>query len=563
MSTELFGLFDGPDELERVRDPERFDAVVEGNGVTVGVSDDAIGAPNRTSVHEAPDGCCVVFGELYPPGSSGMHPARWAYRTYRERGRSAFDDFNGSYVVVIEHEGDVRVVTDQLRSRECFYTDEDPRVFGTDSVAVARTMGDRSTDHPSLLEFLYLSTVLGTDTLCERLERVPFDGALRPDGVETLDRFVYRRDSFDHVTALADALDRAIDRRAPSADATGLLLSAGYDSRAVLASGDVDVAYTVGEPGAPEVDAAERLAAQYGADHVTLPPDDRYLNTDPELCRYTDGIRESVHIHHAGYEAEMPAPVMLHGWAFDSLLREHFVPHRTVTVQDKVIPMNRLDTRFDPVEFATRKFGYLPEAADVHDRFRANGLVETDPEAFVDATIHEEFEACRRPGESVHNTANRFGVKNLPSLTFRSHLADRFRESFVAADVDLVTWHLRTPPEHRTTSTYRSALRLLDEDILRVRPPDRPHDRFIANQVEGFLRRIVPGVESFGTPWPNRRELYDRNRLDEVLFGDQPRVHHHSPRFKLRLHDALCWLDAVDADAGAPEEPLLGEQSVQ
>lgn len=553
MPTELFGVYGGRDRFERLRSSEPFDAVVEGDAVTVGISDRAFGRPQRSTIHRDDDGFCAVFGELYPPEWAESDPARWVYHHYQTTGERALADLNGSYVIVLEYDGEATVVTDQLRSRECFYTAESSPVFGTDAVNVARTVRNRRLDHDALLEYLYLSVVLGTGTLYEELRRVPFDGVLREDGVDTLDRFVYQPEDFDYAAALADRMERAIDRRTDDRGSTGLLLSAGYDSRTLLSAADVDVCYTVGENDSGEVRAARQLAEQYDTPHVALEPDERYLNTDPGMCHYTHGIKESLHIHHAGYESEMRTRKMLHGWMFDSLLREHFVPQQTVEVMDRVLPLNRLDPDVNPVEFATRKMGYLPEAASVHDRFRAMGVVDYGPESFVDATIQREFEDCKRQGETVHATANRFGVKNIPSAPFRHHLVDTFEETFVAADLDLVSWHLRTPPEHRNTGTFLKALDRMDGNLRDVRPPDRPHDRFLFNQAEKFLRKKLPGLEPFGTPWPNRRELYDNNRLDDVLFEDQPWLHGHSPRFKLRFHDVLCWLDAVEQNTVTPD----------
>lgn len=553
MATELFGVFGGRDRLERLRPAAGFDAVVEGASATVGVSDDALGRPNRSSVYEDADGFCVVFGELYPPTWADDDPARWVYHHYQTTGERALSDLNGSYVVVLEYDGEATVLTDQIRSRECFYTAESNPVFGTNAVSVARTVRNRTLDHEAVLEFLYLSVVLGSRTLYEELCRVPFDGVLRADGVDTLERFVYQPESFDYAAALADRMERAIDRRTDPRGSTGLLLSAGYDSRTLLSVADVDVCYTVGQRDSGEVTAAKELAAQYDAPHVALAPDERYLNTDPTAARYTHGLKESLHIHHAGYESEMRTSRMLHGWMFDSLLREHFVPQRTVEVMDRVLPVGGLDPDVDPVAFACRKLGYLPEAAAVHDRLRATGVVDFGPESFVDAAIKREFDDCERHGESSHDVANRFGVKNIPSAPFRHHLADTFEESFVAADLDLVSWHLRTPPEHRNTGTFLEALDRIDGHVRDVSPPDRPHDSFLLNQAEKFLRKRVPGLEPFGTPWPDRREIYDRNRLDQVLFEDQPWLHSRSPRFKLRFHDLLCWLDAVEQDAVTPE----------
>ncbi|MFC7008857.1 adenine nucleotide alpha hydrolase family protein [Halalkalicoccus salilacus] len=105
------------------------------------------------------------------------------------------------------------------------------------------------------------------------------------------------------------------------------MMSAGFDSRLLLAGlSDVDVCYTLGTPSTPEVEIARKLAAQYGAHHHLLHVNDDYLLAAPDIVRYTQGVRESVHIHHRGNANEITTDTIYHGLLLDTLLRGHYLP---------------------------------------------------------------------------------------------------------------------------------------------------------------------------------------------------------------------------------------------
>ena len=116
---ELFGVFGGPDAFGRHADPGEFDRVLEGDAVTVGVRDDALDRPTRTDVHSDDVGCCVIWGEVHTP-SDGGDAARWLLDRYATDGRAALSGLNGSYLAVVERDGEAIVATDVLRTRECF-----------------------------------------------------------------------------------------------------------------------------------------------------------------------------------------------------------------------------------------------------------------------------------------------------------------------------------------------------------------------------------------------------------------------------------------------------------
>ncbi len=546
MNTELFGVFGDEEVFAAHRSPDEFDELLAGEGITVGIADDALGVRGRTDVFRSSAGICVVFGEAFPRGtmSESVSIAEWLFEQYVREGLAAFDRLNGSFLAVVEHDDRAVVVPDQLSTWECFYTD-DPgvRVFGTDAAAVTRTVREPTVDRRTLCEFVHFSVTFGERTATEEVSRTPFDSCLTGRGVVDLDRFVYAPRKADHVEELAGRLRRAIERRATYPGRQGFLMSAGYDSRIMLSFlPNVERGYTLGSPESSEVRVARALCEQYGVDHRTLPVDDRYYEVSDRTLQYTQGIRESLHIHHRGNTEDIDADVIYHGLMFDTLLRGFYLPKDGVSLFGKRFPRPRLDPDPDPAGFFWNRFGCFHEG----DRLIVD-CESTDaetPQEFFLESMKPQYEAClERADGSVYNAMSMLGLVLKVPLPFRVQLADRFTESFVAVDAELVDWHLTTPPEHRNDRTYQRALERLDGDIFRHRPPDRPYRSYQLNQIEKFLRRVVPGLTPFETPWPDWQRRYAEMGMDDRLFPGRTDIHGLPPRIKLRLYDALRWTE--------------------
>lgn len=557
MRTELFGVFGDREQFARFRSPTEFDRLVSGESITVGICDPSLGIPDRSVVHQSTDGWCVVWGEAFPPRGTQASAAAWLFDRYAETNIDAFDRLNGSYIAVIEHEGEPIVVNDPIHSWECFYADtETGRCFGTDTAALTRTVASPTLDCRGLCEFVHFGLTFGETTAIEEVRRLPFDSYLTADSTEALSRFVYDPAAFDYAEELAARLERAIERRTSYPGTKAMLMSAGFDSRVLLAGlSDIDVCYTLGTPQTPEVKVARKVASQYGARHQTLLVDDDYLAASPEIIQYTNGIRESVHIHHRGHTNEITADTIYHGLFLDTLLRGRFVPHDTIhlDVIDRDFPLPRLDPDPNAVRHFADKFGFYADSA--RTLIDCPEIDAETPEEFLENTIERHYERGFDRADSRYNAMALLGMKCKSALPFRNHLADQFLESFVAADVELVDWHLTTPPEHRNDRTYQKALQMIDSDLFRYRPPDRPHRSYQLNQMEKYLRKKLPGISPFGTPWPDRDRIYDENDLDQHLFADQPDIHPLPPRIKLRINDVRTWLEhAAGGSIGEPND---------
>lgn len=564
MRRELFGVFGDREQFTRVRSPTEFDRLVSGTSVTVGVRDSHLDRPGRTTTHRSATGCCVVWGEAFPTQRTTKSTAAWLFDRYVEEGIDALDGLNGSYIAVVEHDGEALVVNDPIHSWECFYADTDAgRCFGTDTAALTRTVSSPTLDCRGLCEFVHFGLTFGETTTVEEVSRLPFDSYLTADATEALSRFVYDPTAFDYAAELAVRLERAIERRATYPGTKGMLMSAGFDSRLLLAGlSNIDVCYTLGTSQTPEVKVARKVASQYGARHRTLLVDENYLAVSPEIIKYTNGVRESIHIHHRGHAEEITADTIYHGLFLDTLLRGRFVPRDTfhLDVIDRDFPLPRLDPDPDIARHFAGKFGFYGDSDG--PLIDCPEIEAETTEAFLENTIERHYRRGFDRADSRYNAMALLGMKCKSALPFRNHLADQFLESFVAADTGLIDWHLTTPPEHRNDRTYQKALRMIDPDIFHYRPPDRPHRSYQLNQMEKYLRKKLPGISPFGTPWPDRDRIYDENGLDQRLFADQPGIHALPPRIKLRINDARTWLEYAAGESIDTPSDLVRLESI-
>ncbi|RRJ30982.1 hypothetical protein EIK79_08190 [Halocatena pleomorpha] len=558
MNKELFGVFGTRSEFECHRSADDFDEILTGESITVGVRDPGLGVPSRSASYSDSRGLCLLWGEIYPhtqeTTSSPDNIARWLFDRYAEHGRDALSDINGSYLAVIEHGEDAFVSTDPIRSWECFYTDAGgQRLFTTDFSLLADRVDTFDYCRSSLLEYIHLGTVLGERTLIAGIDRIPFDGYLTADSVGSLSRFVYNPQPFDYVEELTERLIRAVDRRSTLPGPKGVLLSGGHDSRIFLAEiPDIDQCYTIGNSNSREVTVARKLAAQYDIPHTVLKPDKRYLMPTDGKSRYSQGIKEALHIHQAGFDDAVEMQTVYHGTLFDTLLKGYFLERDGFELFGTKLPSSELAPNPDPIKSLLNTLGFFPDESQAVEE-AVSGLFDVDlsldsPYEFLFDQLHAELSTCWERTDSVHNAMDLLIIKNQPVLPTHAHLADNYFEAFVAVDSELLEWHLMTPPKYRRYETFRKAVERIDEDILKHRPQSQPLSSVRLNQIQRFLRRKLPFLDSFEPAWPDRDDVYKQYKMDEELFPEEYAVRQLPARLKLRVYDARWWRDDPQAD---------------
>ncbi|MFB9808042.1 hypothetical protein ACFFQF_23885 [Haladaptatus pallidirubidus] len=552
MNKELFGVFGDITDFEAFRLEQEFDSIIKSEQITVGIRDPGLSIPGRSASYSNNQGSCMIWGEVYPQDRIHSNAARWLLEQYVEKGNSAIENLNGSYIAIIQYSGDAIVFMDPIRSWECFYTNCDGiRVFGSDAGRVAKAIKSPTDNKQSIREFLHLGVILGDKTLFNELRRVPFDGFLTSNKVGKLRRFVYNTRNFDYEKSLANRLKHAIQLRSNQPGKKGVLLSAGYDSRTILSQlPEIEHCYTIGKPNVSEVQASRKISTQYNANHTTFTTNEKYILPDEQKVRYMQGIKESIHAHHTGYTENINVDTMYHALLFDTILKEF--PHKNAEMQilGKTVPLKRLEENIDPAEASLNNFGYHPEQSQRLSEKLAEH--STTGNEFVQQAIETEFEHCWERTDSIQNALALFSISNQPTIPSRTHLADNFFESFIAADKGLLEWHLQTPPKYRCSETFVRAMKLIDGELLRHRPPDRPFSSTLLSEVVQFARRQLPYIDSVEPPWPDLHSVYDQYDIDKRLsFKDKTELKEISPKHKLRANDIIAWsFQCADSPVG-------------
>ncbi|WP_246999268.1 asparagine synthase-related protein [Halosolutus gelatinilyticus] len=173
--------------------------------------------------------------------------------------------------------GTIRIATDKVGSRPCYYTAESGFFFGSELKPLLERVGSPTVDRRAVSDLLLLGTVVGEKTLLEGVRNLPPATYLTyADGAVETSRYWYPEFSDDpdedYVGGWIRRHDSAMGDLAGTVDGRlGLWLSGGIDSRVAGASllrNGADFAaltYDNGLPGDNSV--APRVADSFGVEH--------------------------------------------------------------------------------------------------------------------------------------------------------------------------------------------------------------------------------------------------------------------------------------------------------
>lgn len=279
-------------------------------------------------------GPAAVFdGVLFEAGSTAAIPdgADRLLDAYLREGSDCFARFNGSFNVAIWDPGPHRLIlaNDRIGQRPLYYTHAGThlafgsylaQVMAADVVRPEMAVG-------GLLDLIYYGFVTGESTLFEGVRLLPPGSALvceqgrvsiatywRCDSVEPHGRLDEER-----VAGLAEVLKRAVTRFFNASPDTGLCLTGGIDSRALLAaavSSDLAfVAHSGGREQSTDVVVARELAAQCRIPHVFEPVGPEHVSEWLyPMVRYQGGGVATLHSHPCHtFDYPLPFSAMIQG----------------------------------------------------------------------------------------------------------------------------------------------------------------------------------------------------------------------------------------------------------
>jgi asparagine synthase (glutamine-hydrolysing) len=298
------------------------------------------------------------------------------YETY---GDSAFEGFNGRFVVVIYNSetGRLRIATDRFGSRPVYrFRTDDALVFSTAIQALTR-LGDEGPGFAPrfLAEYFGHQRTFG--------HRTPFSGvdSLPPASVTTVDTATLDLSSDRYWYPTYDPVDRPVSYfirrlaallRAAVLDRTreertcGLLLSGGSDSRAILAAADQRLrTYHFSSWSNRHLQTAAQVAAIAGVPFEPLVRDREYyvraLDRNAALSNFVDTFAGG---HATGYEDRIRNDVdtLLVGHLADVFFGAHYLPRRRLSLGPLGSPTLPVAKRMrDPKEYVEWRSQQTPE----------------------------------------------------------------------------------------------------------------------------------------------------------------------------------------------------------
>lgn len=228
-------------------------------------------------------------GEIYNGQATPSNPLELIYSLYEKKGLNFASFLNGSFIIVIvdEDKDVVLIANDRLATKPLFcFNDGQALYFGPEMKSLFLVPSlKRKLNLPAVADFLANGHFIREHTLVEGLETV--DGAtvlkVTAGGVTRHKYWEYNLEQGEpdrgekyYQETLTGLLRQAISSRLSVDSPYGVLLSGGYDSRAILGgyleAKNGQKVYTISWGRKEDIphsdcDIARRLAQQIGADH--------------------------------------------------------------------------------------------------------------------------------------------------------------------------------------------------------------------------------------------------------------------------------------------------------
>ncbi|MCP4266436.1 MAG: hypothetical protein GY777_12830 [Candidatus Brocadiaceae bacterium] len=480
--------------------------------------------------------------------------AEYCLHLYEEYGVKAFSKLNGSFIIVLYNlkSRELLLVNDRFSSRPIFYYHNNILLaFATQLRPLLKFPElPRVLDLQAVYDFFTFKRILGDRTFYHDIKVLPPATILHfQDGKVSFNRYWEMRyntkiDSKEnYVEALASTLQKAVARRTASNHRYGLLLSAGLDSRSVLAAMDkLPETYTLGDLPNKEVQISQKIASTKGCKHIFFERDlDYYLRIVDEAVDICDGMHQYFHAHFLGFLPKIKGEVdiLLHGHGLDYTFQGLYLPLKQLKFLGKSLSLPMLSNiAFDALpEKLYKEFENYPRKDSPEKLFR-----NINPEKFGEsilhsinstlggyvsnkANVHDAWDYC-----VIHSIYKHFTFLNVTCV--RAYMDERT----IIFDNELFDLYLSMPPQFRLGgNVYRKALRRLSPKIASVPNPktwlraDMPFsfglERFFKTSKELSKNyKIFPRTQSHSSvytdgSWPDMNQLIRHNKkLKQLIY---------------------------------------------
>lgn len=452
--------------------------------------------------------------------------AEFGLRLYESEGDRAFLELNGSFAFAVHDRAsdELILVSDRFSSRPLFYslTPQGSLVFGTQISAVLRSPEvPRETDERSMLELFNFQRILGTKTLNRAVSMLPpgsvlryRDGQIRIDAYWEMDYRPEPRSEAEFVDEMAHVMRQASDRVTAGPHRYGVLLSAGLDSRMVLAACERDLqCYHFNDTRNHEWELVQELARIRGCSLEYLQRSrDHYIDLYEASIEIGGGMYSYNYAHTVGLfdEVRDHCDFMLHGFAPELYFRGTNLPHvnRTLFGQRYLIDNDWSLTKEGLPDKMVHKLKYSLAFQNPSQMFREpyrsrmqESLRESVCEIIAEAERHTDdiYDQYLWPDTFYH--------AKFPSFLFEASIRPFIGERSIVFDNDVLDLHLRMPLASRCNNRiWARAVRKLHPQIAAVPDANTGYSAFLPTPVRVGLDFANWSLRKLGIKKPPKRE---------------------------------------------------------
>jgi len=417
-----------------------------------------------------------------------QQPAQYCLQLYQRLGAEFPTELNGSFAVAVydQRAGKLLLATDRTATRALYYCQQKHFVFGSEVKAILEYPGmSRKLNAERVCEFLAILQMTGPSTYYDHIKRVPAASVLTWDGTRCQisrywePRFDYADapDIREHAAHAVAVLRRAMDRCCAGAERVGLMLSGGFDSRAIAAVSDVDMlCTTLHNVEGSEVATARRVAQALGYEHrfVEVP------RSHPlELLEAGAIIGDGMLVYHSAQPLALRGTVetccidlLCTGYPLENNFHDPtwaYATWRGLGMQVTLPLLARLDIPSVPAAYMQAR-----QAADARTLDAVLAAVE-----WLDLAASMETRLAHLMSENEQQVVHYGDAMEIVqgvmhACTYRDYLQVIGIERLTAAgrpvcDTEMIDLFLATPPEYRfNRRMYPHMFRLLDPALRNI-----------------------------------------------------------------------------------------------
>ena len=500
----------------------------------------------------------TVYGyrknSTYHEATSGS--AETVANLLEEKGLEGVASLNGEFCIAVIRDKKLHIVTDRLGSRPLYYWSNGGKyIIASDLLSVVENIPGTPALAPEYVkEYLAMGKILGCRTPFENIKKVPpatvfsVDLEERSSHSQCYWRPEFRPSNRSYsaiVSEFVNIFKKALAERLSPHDRNGVLLSAGSDSRLILAAANSLPAeyrintFHMADWENKEAQTAEKVASTADVhSHQLLLRDTNYqfnaLSRNPPAMNCISLFNQG---HATGFHEEINERCdrLLSGQFADTFIKGHFLPKREIRA-------GTIGTFDLPLEHEVDTITEYIDSLKIGD----NSYLDTQS---VRETVQSEI--CLHKDGSVHNhgvkypsmesmviTSNFWPLTNQEDFFFYRSLFEMTPHYSPFIDNRLIDFSLTVPKKHLLRKNIvNSAVQKLSQDL-----SDIPHatsgvplywpqtvhhclDRFNAARWRLGLwwnEKEPPSEYYSHHPWPDHRSmLKDDDRFEEILSDEE------------------------------------------